>query len=177
MLEDEIQNPSAGSSSPSEAVLRIKQMQMVDLVDDFESSRSIQCCTHLPNFEMLVAWIESALKRTIPNSYFENKGETGGTESSERRSVPLRKTDLLHDQRPLPGYWRSLCCSWLRWYLFTVTLRNDDVQELDRKDPTWWRLGQCAQVENSKPCENCMTRKFVRIHRRPIIRKWKRWRR
>ena len=44
---------------------------------------------------------------------FENAGrencvcQYGGTECSERGLVPSRKTDRLHDQLLLPGYWRS----------------------------------------------------------------------
>ena len=34
--------------SPSEAMLRIKEMEMVDSVDDLKSSRSIQGYTHFP---------------------------------------------------------------------------------------------------------------------------------
>ena len=44
---------------------------------------------------MLDARIASALSKFIQNSYFKKK--SGGTESSERRSVPSRKTDRLHD--------------------------------------------------------------------------------
>ena len=38
----------------------------------------------------------------------QEKGQSGGTESSERGSVPSRKTDPLHDLRPLSSHW----CSW-----------------------------------------------------------------
>ena len=41
---------SAGSGSPSEAMLWIKEVEMVDSVDDLKSSRSIQGYTNFPNF-------------------------------------------------------------------------------------------------------------------------------
>ena len=116
MLEEEIKNPvSACSGFPSEAMLWIKELEMVESVDDLESSRSIIGCTHFPNFEMLDARIASALNKIIQNSLFKKKGQSGGTESSERRSVPSRKTDRLHDPRLLPVYWRSSYHSWVRW--------------------------------------------------------------
>ena len=66
-------NPSVCSGSPSEAMLWIKEVEMVDSVDDLKSSHSIQVYTHFPNFEMLDARIASALNKIILNSYFEKR--------------------------------------------------------------------------------------------------------
>ena len=68
----------------------IKEEEKVDSVDDLESSRSIQGYTHYH-----------------PEFLLQEKGQSGGTESSERRSVPSRMTDRKHDLRLLPGYWHS----------------------------------------------------------------------
>ena len=57
----------------SEAVLWIKELEMVDSVDDLKSSRSIQGKTHFPNFQMLDARIASALNKIVYNSYFKKK--------------------------------------------------------------------------------------------------------
>ena len=97
---------SACCSSPSEAVLWIKEVEMVDSVDDFKSSRSI-AGKDFPNFDMLNARIASALKKDHPKFSLQKEGQSGGTEISERRLVPSRKTDHLYDLRRLPGYWRS----------------------------------------------------------------------
>ena len=59
--------------SPSEAMLWIKEVEMVDPVDDLKSSHSIQGYTHFPNFEMLDARVASALNKIIVNSYFEKR--------------------------------------------------------------------------------------------------------
>ena len=56
---------SACSGSPSEARLLVKEVEMVDSVDDFKTSHSIQGYTHFPNFEMLDARITSALNKII----------------------------------------------------------------------------------------------------------------
>ena len=59
---------SASSGSPSETMLCIKEVEMIDSVDDKKSSRSIEGYTHFPNFEMLDARIASALNKIIQNS-------------------------------------------------------------------------------------------------------------
>ena len=64
---------SACSGSPSEAMLWIKKVEMVDSVDDFKSSRSMQGYTHFPNLEMQDARIASALNNIIQNYYFKKK--------------------------------------------------------------------------------------------------------
>ena len=56
---------SACSSSPSEAMLWIKEVEMVDSVDDLKSSSSIQGCSHFLNFEILDARIASAVNKII----------------------------------------------------------------------------------------------------------------
>ena len=50
-----------------------------------------------------------------PEFLLQEKGQFGGTESSERRSVPSRKTDRLHDLRLLPSHWCPFFRAWLRW--------------------------------------------------------------
>ena len=50
----------------------IKEVELVDSVDDLKSSRSIRG-THGPDFEVLDARIASALNRIIQNSHFKKK--------------------------------------------------------------------------------------------------------
>ena len=57
----------------SEAMLWIKEVEMVDSVDDFNLPRAIQGYTHFPNFEMLDARNASALNEIIQNSYFKKR--------------------------------------------------------------------------------------------------------
>ena len=54
-------------------MLWIKEVQMVDSVDDLKSSRSVQG-HHFPNLKMLDAKIASALNKIIQNSYFYIRG-------------------------------------------------------------------------------------------------------
>ena len=60
------------SDFPSDTVLWIKEVEMVDSVDELKSSRSIEG-KNFPNFEMLDAKIASALNKIIQNSYFKKK--------------------------------------------------------------------------------------------------------
>ena len=85
------------SQFPTEAMLWIKEVEMVESVDDLKYSRSIRG-THGPNFQLLHARIASA-------HLLHEKGQSGGNESSQRRSFPSRKTDRLLDLRVLPGHW------------------------------------------------------------------------
>ena len=89
----------------SNAMLWIKEVEMIASVDEFKSSRSISGKI-FPNSEMLDARIASALP-------IQNEGQSGGTEGSERGSVSSRKTNRLHDLRLLSSHWRSWYRSWL----------------------------------------------------------------
>ena len=60
------------SDFPSEAMLRIKEVEMVDSLDELKFSRSI-AGQNFPNFEMVDARIASALNRIIHNSQFKKK--------------------------------------------------------------------------------------------------------
>ena len=57
------------SDFPSDAMLWIKEVEMVDSLDELKSSRSVYG-KDFPNFEMLAAKIASALNKIIQNSFF-----------------------------------------------------------------------------------------------------------
>ena len=62
------------SQFPSEAMLWIKEVEMVESVDDLKSSRSIRKKrTPGPNFEFLDARIASALNKIIQNTRSKKK--------------------------------------------------------------------------------------------------------
>ena len=97
MLADKIQKPGNYLFRfPSDAMLWIREMEMVDWVDELKYSRSI-AGNKFPNFELLDARIASALNKIIQNSLFKKEGQSGGTENSERGLVSSRKTDRLVD--------------------------------------------------------------------------------
>ena len=117
----------ACSSSPMEAMWWIKEVEMVDSVDDSKSSHSIQGYTHFPNFETLDARLASALNKIIQNSYFKIKVSLEQKAQKEDRFLRGRQ---IADYFQVTGvddtvldYADSL----------SVTLRDDDVQEFDTR--------------------------------------------
>ena len=99
------------SQFPKEAIHSIKEVEMVDSVDDPKSSCSIRG-TQGPDFEVLDARIASALNKIIHNS--QKKNQSGGTKGPEARPFPSRKADCLPDLRVLPGHWSQRLCRELR---------------------------------------------------------------
>ena len=77
----------------TEAMLWIKEVEMVESVDDLKSSLSVRGI-RLPDLEVLDARIASALNKIIHNSHFKKKGQSGGrkpkkrTASSEEDRLP-----------------------------------------------------------------------------------------
>ena len=115
----------------TEAMLWIKEVEMVESVDDLKSSRSIKG-THGPDFELLDARIPSALNKIIQNTRFKKK-------------VSLEEMKAHKEDRFLRG--RQIAYLIYEYFrvtgandsvenyadLFTIVLRNDDIQEFDSK--------------------------------------------
>ena len=120
------------SQFPTGAMQWIKEVEMVDSVDDFTSSSSIRGIS-MPNFEVLDARIASALNRIIHNSHF-------------KRRISLEEQKAQKQERFLRG--RQIAYLIYEYFrvtgandsvenfadLFTISLRNDDIQEFDS---TW----------------------------------------
>ena len=109
------------SQFPTEAMQWIKEVELVDSVDELRSSSSIRGIS-MPNFEVLDARIASALNKIIPNSQFKRRI------SLEEQKSP--DCPLIYDQFRVTGTHDSV-----ENYtdLFTIVLRNDDIQEFDSK--------------------------------------------
>ena len=123
---------SACSSSPSEAMLWIKEVEMVDSVNDFETSRYNSGLYSFPNFEMLDARIASALNKIIQNSYFKKKVslEEQKAQKRDRFLRGRRIAYMIYDYFLVSGAPDTVLDYADQ---FTVTLRNDDVQEFDTR--------------------------------------------
>ena len=96
------------SDFPLDAMLWIKEVEMVDSLEELKSSRSV-CGKNFPNFEMLDTKIASALNKIIQNSQLKKERKVSLEEQKgpERGPGSTRKTDRLHDRRLLSGDWRS----------------------------------------------------------------------
>ena len=119
------------SQFPTEAMHWIKEVEMVDSVDDLKSSSSVRGI-QMPNFEVLVARIASALNKIIHIFQF-------------KRRVSLEEQKAQKEDRFLRG--RQIAYLIYEYFrvtgandsvenyadLFTISLRNDDIQEFDSK--------------------------------------------
>ena len=104
---------------------------MVDSVDDLRSSSSIRGIP-MPNFEVLDARIASALNKIIHNSHFKRRISLE-EQKAQKQDCFLRGgriACLIHDYFRVTGIHDSV-----ENYadLFTISLRNDDIQEFDSK--------------------------------------------
>ena len=106
-------------------------MEMVDSVDDLRSSSSIRGIS-MPNFEVLDARIASALNKIIHNSHFKRRIslEEHKAQKQDRFLRGRQIAYLIYDHFRVTGSHDSV-----ENYtdLFTISLRNDDVQEFDAK--------------------------------------------
>ena len=94
-----------------------------------------------------------------PEIPLQEKGQSGGNESSQRRSFPSRKTDRLLDLRILPGHWcqwfcRELCrpiysCS-SKWWYSGIRFKIGRNSIVDDTNPIWWHLGKFVQIKNTR---------------------------
>ena len=119
------------SQFPTEAMHWIKEVEMVESVDDLKSSRSIRG-THGPNFESLDARIASALNKIIQNTRFKKKVSLEEMKA-QKEDCFLRGRQiafLIYECFRVTGADDSV-----ENYadIFTVILRSDDIQEFDSK--------------------------------------------
>ena len=116
---------------PTEAMQWIKEVEMVDSVDDLKSSSSIRGVS-MPNFEVLDARIASALNKIIHNSHFKRRIslEEQKAQKQDRFLRGRQIAYLIYDYFRVTGAHDSV-----ENYadLFTISLRNDDIQEFDSK--------------------------------------------
>ena len=74
------------SQVPTEDMLWIKEVEMVDSVDDLKSSSSVRGI-RMPDFEVLDGKIASALNRIIHNSHFNRRVSLEEQKSPDKRTV------------------------------------------------------------------------------------------
>ena len=177
LLEDKIKTEVCTCSQfPTEAMLWIKEVEMVQSVDDVKSSCSVRG-TQMPNFEVFDAKSASALNRIIHNTQFKKKGQSGGTKSPKKRTVSFvedrsltwststsRSLEPMILPRIMPTYslllfemtifrnsirnWTEFCYQWRKSHLMTSW-----------NDCTNWEY---ERLRNSRPYWNCMTWRLIR---------------
>ena len=140
----------------------IKEVEMVDSVDDLRSSSSVRGL-RMPIIWVLDARIAPVLKRIIHNSHFKRRIRLEREEQkAQKQDSFLRGTQI--DYLIYDYFWVTGSHDSVENYadLFTVAIRNDDIQEFDSKwdgifvydeNPTWWHLGRIAQMKNTRVWE------------------------
>ena len=116
------------SQFPTEAMQWIKE---VDSVDDLRSSSSIRGIP-MPNFEVLDARIASALNKIIHNSHFKRRISLE-EQKAQKQDRFLRGRQIAY---MIYDYFRAtgMHDSFENYAdLFTISLRNDDIQKSDSK--------------------------------------------
>ena len=112
-------------------MLWIKEVEMVESVDDLKSSCSVRGI-RTPDFEVLDAKIASALNRIIHNTRFKKKVslEEQKAQKEDRLLRGRQIAYLIYEYFRVTGANDSV-----ENYadLFTISLRNDDIQEFDSK--------------------------------------------
>ena len=119
------------SQFPTEAMQWIKEVELVESVDELRTSSSILGIS-MPNFEVLDARITSALHKVIHNSHFKRKISLE-EQKAQKEDLFFRGRQiayLIYEQFRVTATHDSV-----ENYtdLFTTVLRNDDIQEFDSK--------------------------------------------
>ena len=119
------------SQFSTEAMQWIKEVEMVDSVDDLKSSSSTRGIS-IPDFDVLDARIASALNKIIHNSHFKRRIslEEQKAQKQDRFLRGRQIAYLIYEYFQVTGANDSV-----ENYadLFTISLRNDDIQEFDSK--------------------------------------------
>ena len=115
------------SQFPTEAMQWIREVELVDSVDELRSSSSTRGIS-MQNFEVLDARIASALNKIIHNSQSKRRIslEEQKAQKQDRFVRGRQVAYLIYDHFRVTGSHDSVehCAD-----LFTVVLRNDDIQE------------------------------------------------
>ena len=120
------------SQFPTEAMQWIKEVELVDSVDQLRSSSSTRGI-QMPNFEVVDARIASALNKIIHNSHLHKRRISLEEPKAQKQDRFLRGRQiayLIYEHFRVTGTGSSVENYADR---FTISLRNYDIQEFDSK--------------------------------------------
>ena len=133
----------------------VKEVDLVESVGELKSSRSI-AGKDFPNFEMLDARIASASNTVIQNSHLKKKVnlEEKKAQKEDRYLRGRQIAYMIYDYLRVTGGHDTVLdkADW-----FSITLRNENVQDLDTKwneivhdhDLIGWCSGKSVQIEDT----------------------------
>ena len=119
------------SDFPSEAMWWIKEVEMVDSLEEF-TFFAINCWKEF--LKLRDAGREDCFcsEQDHPEFPIQEEGQSRGAESPNGGPVSTRKTDRFYDLRLISSYWRSWSSIGYAG-LLSLTLRDDNVQEFDTR--------------------------------------------
>ena len=148
------------SQFPTEAMQWIKEVELVDSVDELRSSSSTRGIS-MPNFEVFDARIASALKKIIHNSHFKKKISL--EEQKAKKQDRIRRGRLIaylvHDHFRVTG---TMCLSkttptysplFFEMTIFRNSILSGTEFYWHDENPTWWHLGRIVQIKNARVWE------------------------
>ena len=139
----------------------IKEVEMVDSVDDLKSSSSIRGI-QMHNFEVLDARIASAMNRIIHNSHFKRRIslEEQKVQKQDRFLRGWQIAYLIYEYFQVIGsqwFRRELCrpihyCS-SKWWYSGIRFKMGRNSFINDENPIWWHLGRIVQIKNTRVWE------------------------
>ena len=97
------------SQFPTETMLVIKEVELVDSVDDLKSSCSVRGI-QMPTFKSTRCEDCFSTEQNHPEYPLQEKGQSGGTKIPKKTPFPSWNTDRLPDLQVLPGNWSQRFC-------------------------------------------------------------------
>ena len=139
-------------------------MELVDSVDELRSSSSIRGIL-MPDLEVLDARTASALNKIIHNSHFKRKIslEEQKSQNEDRFLRGSQIAYLIYEQ-----FWVTGTDDSVEVYtdLFTIVLRNDDIQEFESKWDgillSMTKIPHDDILEGLYPYWNCTTWRLIK---------------
>ena len=130
----------------TEALHWIKEVEIVDSVDDLMSSSSFRGIL-MPNFEVLDARIASALNRIIHNSHLTRRIIPAGPFLSWKTDRFLDLWVLVghRSQRFCREFCRPVHCWSSKWRCSGIRFKVGRNFIVHDEDPTWWNLGRIVE--------------------------------
>ena len=155
------------SQFPTEATHWIKELWMVESVDDLKSACSVKG-VRMTDFEVLKAKIASAPNRIIHNTQFKKKVslEKQKTEKEDRFLRGRQIAHLIYEYFRVTGANDSV-----ENYadLFTIGLRNDDIQEFDSE---WDGILSVTKIQPDDILEGLYKLRIRESEKLKIVLEW-----
>ena len=173
---------------PTEAILWIKEVEMVDSVDDL---KIFVLCQRNSNAEFWSAKIASALNRITHDTQFKKKGQSGGTQSPKKRTVSFEEDKSLTWSTNTSGSLEPMILSRImqtysllvfEMMIFRNSILNETIFFIidDTKSHLMTFCKACTikeyeSLRSSRPYWNCTIWRFMRRRLDLIITDWRQW--